>query len=153
MKAKVRSYLWLAWISLVMLFAMSCKPAGSKAALSPPKKAGELGETVPDEAWKKCQERVRHDLKYDPQRAEFTLKSSSLWSVETGEFATESYEPLLWRFDAELLASNAFGTLVRNDLRCYIGYDKSIPAEQGKLRETVLFEIVEPGQRAMLWEK
>lgn len=144
----MRQYL----VTAFLFAAIACAPADSgMGSPSPPAKVGDRISAVPAGSWKRCQEQVRKDLKYDPQRAEFTLTSQELRAVETGEFATEYYEPLLWRFDAELLASNAFGTLVRTNLRCYIAFDKSMP--ESAQRGTVLFEIIEPGEGASLWER
>ena len=121
-------------------------------ALSAPEKVGDSTDFVPKDAWEECKEDVREDLKYDPHRAEFTLTSSELRAVQTGEFATDIYGPLLWRFDAELLASNAFGTLVRAELRCYIAFGRShLEGSQG--RPFVHSTILSAGESSSLWER
>lgn len=137
--------------AMLILAAVACVPPDrGMRTLSTPEHEGAFVDFVPEDAWEKCMEDVREDLKYDPQRAEFTLTSSELRAVETSEYATDTYGALLWRFDADLLASNAFGTLVRAEVRCYIGFDQSDSDES--YGPFVHSAILAEGERYSIWE-
>ena len=138
--------------AVLVVAVLSCAPLDrGMRNLSAPEHAGAYIDFVPEDAWEKCVEGVREDLKYDPQRAEFTLTSSKLRAVETSEYALEICGPVLWRFDADLLASNAFGTLLWAKVGCYIAFDQSNPNES--LGPFVHSAILDDGESSSIWER
>jgi hypothetical protein len=138
-------------LQAVVIFAvLTCAPSDpGMRTLSAPEHVGASVDFVPKDAWEKCEESVREDLKYDPQRAELALTSTKVRAVATSEYATDTYGPYLWRFDADLLASNAFGTLVRAQVRCYIAFDPNPGESYGPF---VHAEILADGEESSMWE-
>lgn len=64
---------------------------------------------------------------------------------------TKIYGEFMWRFDAELMASNAFGTLARAELRCYVAFSQ--PTSDFASGPSVLYDVLERGEYTSSWEQ